>query len=155
MKWKHPPSIKIYEALGCIADGRIDVDGNTATVRSSSGGKTYTITYDDKKNAIIANDNGSFWQGYLGYPSIAYLLATGRLVSDPVFAGALKDIPWKEVNVRFKNDYAKTETYVLERARERGFDTNELKREIAKIAIRIQELGLNQLGDRIKPPQGY
>ncbi len=59
------------------------------------------------------------------------------------------------MNVRFKNDYAKTETYVLERARERGFDTNELKREIAKIAIRIQELGLNQLGDRIKPPQGY
>ncbi|MFZ1075166.1 MAG: hypothetical protein WAN50_02225 [Minisyncoccia bacterium] len=37
MKWKKPPVIKIYEALGAVADGRIEVDGNAAKVYSSSG----------------------------------------------------------------------------------------------------------------------
>jgi hypothetical protein len=29
MKWRHPPLIKIYEALGAIADGRVEVNGMT------------------------------------------------------------------------------------------------------------------------------
>jgi hypothetical protein len=37
--WKLPPIIKVYEALGCIADGRIHVDGDSAKVYSSSGNK--------------------------------------------------------------------------------------------------------------------
>jgi len=36
MKWKHPPIIKIYEALGSVADGRLKLDGNFAKVYSSS-----------------------------------------------------------------------------------------------------------------------
>jgi hypothetical protein len=36
MKWRHPPLIKIYEALGAIADGRVEVNGMTAKVYSST-----------------------------------------------------------------------------------------------------------------------
>lgn len=32
MKWKIPPKIKIYEALGCIADKRIEINGNDGKV---------------------------------------------------------------------------------------------------------------------------
>jgi hypothetical protein len=36
MKWQHPPIIKIYEALGAIADGRVEINGMTAKVYSST-----------------------------------------------------------------------------------------------------------------------
>jgi len=51
MKWKHPPIIKIYEALGSVADGRVEVSGNTAKVFSSSGNKFYVVSYDPKKTS--------------------------------------------------------------------------------------------------------
>ncbi len=34
MKWKHPPIIKIYEALGAVADGRVKISGDSAQVYS-------------------------------------------------------------------------------------------------------------------------
>jgi hypothetical protein len=77
MKWKPAPLIKVYEALGSIGDGRFEVAGNTAKVYSSSGKKFYDVMYDPIKQAITANDNGSYWVGYLGYPSIVLLLALG------------------------------------------------------------------------------
>lgn len=46
--WLQPPIIKVYEALGALADDRIKVKGNTAKVYSSSGNKFYTVTYDSK-----------------------------------------------------------------------------------------------------------
>ena len=72
MRWKNPPKIKVYEALGCIADNRIEVNENEAKVYSSSREKYYTVKYD--RNSIMSNDNGSYWVGYLGYPSIALLM---------------------------------------------------------------------------------
>ena len=32
--------------------------------------------------SITANDNASYWQGYLGYPAVAVLLAIGALHAD-------------------------------------------------------------------------
>jgi hypothetical protein len=97
MKWKLPPRIKIYEALGCIADGRMEVEGNMAKVYSSSRGKFYTVTYDPERQAIMANDNGSYWQGYLGYPSIAFLMHVGAIRFDHAYAEALEGVAWGAV----------------------------------------------------------
>lgn len=72
MKWKHPSITKIYEALGAVADGRVEVSSNTAKVYSSSRNKYYDIVYDPDKNQIMSNDNSSFYKGELGYPSIAF-----------------------------------------------------------------------------------
>jgi len=72
--WKQPPIIKVYEALGSIADGRITVEGNTAKIYSSSGNKFYEVTYDPDTSSIMCNDNGSYWAGYLGYPAISKTL---------------------------------------------------------------------------------
>ena len=80
MKWKVPPRVKVYEALGAIADGRVmEVSEMGARVKSSEGNKIYTVTYRVETNTINANDNGSYWQGYMGYPAIAFLMTTGRL----------------------------------------------------------------------------
>jgi hypothetical protein len=102
--WKLPPKIKIYEALGSVADSRLEVMGNSAKVYSSSRGKYYTVTYDAAQQAIMCNDNGSYWQGYLGYPAIAYLLESGVISYDHDLAKLLGDIHWKDINQGFKND---------------------------------------------------
>jgi hypothetical protein len=155
MKWKLPPRIKIYEALGCIADGRIEIEDNQARVLSSSGGKSYSVKYDPEKNAIMSNDNGSYWAGYLGYPSIAFLMAKGVLRYDPQCAEALKGIRWKDINVKFKNNFEKTESYVIGLLIERGFDEGRVKSEIDSIFGQIEKLNIEKLGPRMRPPGGY
>ncbi|MBI5220265.1 MAG: hypothetical protein HY978_00305 [Candidatus Liptonbacteria bacterium] len=152
MTWKMPPKIKIYEALGCIADGRITVTGNTATVRSSNGRKTYTVAYDPEQNAIMANDNGSYWQGYLGYPAIAFLLKQGVIPYRPQIAVVLAGIPWKEINTRFKNDHTRTEAYVLERAGQLGISPIAIREEIDRILAALAKLELQILGRKVRPP---
>src|SRR3989344_1141202 len=129
MKWAIPPEIKIYEALGCIGDKRIEIEKNNGKVYSSSKGKYYTISFNGT-NAIMCNDNGSYWVGYLGYPAIAFLMLKGKIKWSNKLAEGLKDIPWKDINVKLKNDYKKTEEYVLKILQERGFQKSEVLVEI-------------------------
>ena len=153
--WKQPPVIKVYEALGCIADGRIEVDGNTAKVYSSSGNKFYTVTYDPTTNSVMCNDNGSYWQGYLGYPAISFLLATGVIPYSPSSASPLKNIMWKDINQSFKNDFVKTEKYCQDLVLERDGDLTALLADIAQIHKRLLDQPLSLLGTKTKPPSGY
>ncbi len=97
MLWKTPPRIKVYEALGCIADERITYDEDTARVRSSSGNKTYYVAFNEEKQAIMCNDNGSYWQGYFGYPAIAFLMIRGIIPYTSAFADNLAGIAWKDI----------------------------------------------------------
>lgn len=154
MKWKLPPKIKIYEALGCIADGRMSIEGNTAKVYSSSGNKFYTVVYDPDKNAIMANDNGSYWRGYLGYPAIAFLMQSGVISFDAVFAEALKGIHWKNVNIKFKNDFDKTVEYVHELLESKGVSLADFLKEVDRIFNQIEKLNLSLLGPKVFPPSG-
>ena len=154
-KWAIPPEIKVYEALGGIGDKRIDVSGDEAKVFSSSKGKFYSIQYNEKENAIMCNDNGSYWKGYLGYPSIAFLMLKGKIKYNPKFSEALKEIPWKDINVKFKNNFSKTEQYILEIVEKRGYKKEELIEEVKQISSQIESLSINQLGKRTIPPKGY
>lgn len=97
-KWKLLPDIKLYEALGSIGDRRVDLVGHGARVYSSSRTKHYDVTYDVATGAIMANDNGSYWQGYLGYPGVAYLLLSGVIPYDVKLARQLKGFNWKSMN---------------------------------------------------------
>ncbi|MGC9602997.1 MAG: hypothetical protein ABSF47_00815 [Minisyncoccia bacterium] len=155
MRWKLPPKIKIYEALGTLGDGRLEISGNSAKVRSSSGNKFYSVAYDPKANAITSNDNSSYWVGYLGYPAIAFLLSKGVIDYKPKFAEALGGIPWKEVNTKFKNDFEKTEGYIKDVLKKKDIDVGRFSEEIEKIYGEIKKLKLNKLGITPKPPAGY
>lgn len=154
-KWKIPPIIKVYEALGCVADGRLELDGNTAKVFSSSRGKFYTVTHDPERNAIMANDNGSYWQGHLGYPAIAFLIKKGIIPFDHKIADALAGVAWKDINTRFKNDYAKTIVYLMERAQKHDVSPTEVEAEGKRVLEAMTKLDLEELGPRTKPPAGY
>lgn len=153
MKWEIPPINKVYEALGCIADERIKIDGDVAEVWSSDKSKSYIVKYDEKTNSIIANDNGSYWQGYLGYPSIAFLMLKGKIEYDTSMTDALKNIEWKKINTKFKNNYDKTNQYALELAKKRGYNKEEIEKEIGKIYKQIEKLKIDILEPKIKPPR--
>ncbi|MFA6315278.1 MAG: hypothetical protein WC648_02845 [Candidatus Paceibacterota bacterium] len=153
MKWKHPPIIKIYEALGSVADGRVEVDGNTAKIYSSSRNKYYDVLYDPNNGSIMTNDNGSYWKGYLGYPAIAFLMKIGSLSYDPDLAELLKGIAWKDINQKFKNDFDKTLEYILS---DKTDDNRKRLEDYArKVDKEISDLNLNMLGKKVLPPDGY
>lgn len=153
MKWAHPPIIKIYEALGAIADGRIKVFGNSAKVYSSSGNKFYSVDYAPDSSSIMVNDNASFYKGYLGYPAIAFLLMIGELNYSSTIAEELKDIAWKDINQKFKNDFNKTLAFILETKTPEIREA--LEKEVAKIDEKLQTKTYNLLGEKTKPPEGY
>lgn len=153
MKWKNPPLVKVYEALGTVADGRVEVSGNTGKVYSSSGNKYYDILYDPKKKQIMSNDNASYWQKYLGYPSIAFLMKTKVLSYDAKLGGLLKGVAWKDINQKFKNNFDKALESII------SSKTEEEKQELldfcTKVYGEIIKLNLGMLGKRTLPPAGY
>jgi len=155
MLWLLPSRIKVFEALGTLSDGRIEVSGNEGKVFSSSKGKFYSVSFDPAKNAIMANDNGSYWRGYLGYPSIAFLMNKGVLSFDTRLADALKGILWKDLNTKYKNDFVESEKEVLSLAESRGVKREELIAFAEKVLGEIREKNFAHLGKKILPPTGY
>ncbi|MEM2956310.1 MAG: hypothetical protein QW041_01925 [Candidatus Pacearchaeota archaeon] len=141
--WLIPPRIKILEALGTIADKRIEIKENKAKVKSSTNEKTYSVTFDGKK-AITSNDNGSFYKGYLGYPSIAFLMLKGILPYDEKIAQSLQGIKWKELNEKIKN-YFKVELIVKTIASRKGVKQNQIDEFISKVMKKIKELKFEKL----------
>ncbi len=156
MKWKQPPLNKVYEALGAIGDGRIEVTGDSAKVYSSSLNKYYDVIYDAEQNAISSNDNGSHWQGYLGYPSIAFLLAKGLIKYDAKLAGYLTGFAWKDINQQFKNDFNKTDAYIDEQVVSKyQIDLDDFHHQLQDILDQAMKHELNRLSGAKKPPAGY
>jgi len=154
-KWSPAPMIKMYEALGTLADARIEVHGNSAKVYSSSGNKYYEVEYDPVSGAITANDNGSYWVGYLGYPSIAFLLASGVIQYAPDLAQQLKGFAWKDINHKFKNNFEKTQAYVDEQVAARGGNVTQLHQSLSKLLSQVNEMKLSKLPSTKQPPQAY
>lgn len=136
--WKMPPLVKVYEALGAIADGRVRlIDEQRAHVTSSEGSKIYAVDISGK--AVSANDNASYWQGYLGYPAIAVMVVRGILTGDEIAAEALKAVPWKELNRRFHNDYVKTLAEVAALLHARGVDPSVVESACINLLDRVRE----------------
>ena len=125
-----PPIAKVYEALGALADGRVHlIDERHATVTSSDGTKTYEVEIDGESREVSSNDNASYWQGYLGYPAIAVMLARGLYSADAQVVAALKGTPWKELNTRFRNNYDLTLNEVMHRAEGLGYEPGAIRAE--------------------------
>ncbi len=153
MKWQHPPIIKIYEALGAVADGRVEIAGNNAKVYSSTRNKFYDVMYDPEKQEIMSNDNGSYWKGYLGYPAIAYLMTIKVLSYDASMGNLMRDIAWKDINQKFKNDFDKTLEDIL--SSKTAAEVDSLRKSAEKVDREIQGLKLGLLGNKTLPPDGY
>ncbi|MCX7918508.1 MAG: hypothetical protein N3A72_02640 [bacterium] len=152
--WKMPPIAKVYEALSAVADQRVNIIGATnAQVLSSTREKVYDIEWSADMQSFSSNDNASYWQGYIGYPIIAVLLKLGKLTYDNKIVGLLANIPWKEINLKFKRDYEKAVAYVLEQIEAKGGNRTEIISEVERIYKQLNELHLQRLQKHRLPPK--
>jgi hypothetical protein len=155
--WSLPHISKIYEALGAIADGRVEilVDSASAKVFSSSKGKFYTVTWSADFSEMMANDNSAFWQNKLSYPMIAVLLLQDKLPLQQELSQLLAGIKWKDINQKFKNDFDATVEFVLTKIESKGLDAAALKSYVENLQAQISKLNISQFGKKVRPPQGY
>lgn len=102
---KLPPKEKIYEAFTALADGRVEMKGNSAAVISSDGSKSYRVAW--RGNEYASTDNATYWQGYAGYPVICVLMLQGKLLVDWGVVRMFTGVPWSTLNKTHRRDYAK------------------------------------------------
>ena len=118
-----PPDIKVLEAAGALGDGRVHVEPSGGLVRakvvSSTGERTYTVVLRASQRGAsmyaYSDDNGTRYRGYIGYPIIAVMMHQGMLPRNHQVEEALRGIPWKELNEKYKK-YSLTKEHVLEAA---------------------------------------
>ena len=152
MLWKLPPRIKVYEALGALADGRVEIiDSHRAQVHSSARQKTYEVEWREEQNEISANDNGSYWQKYLSYPGLAVLMKLEKLPYEEKFAESLKNILWGNLNEQLRRDYNKVEEYILAEVAKKNINQEELCDYVTKVLEKLNSLQLVR-PRFIKPP---
>lgn len=153
--WNMPPPGKIYEALTAVADQRVTITGpTTAQVVSSSRNKTYDVSWSADMREITSNDNGSYWQGYVGYPIIAVLLKLDKLSFDSHIAQLLAGVPWKAVNDHFKRNYDRAIDHVLDQVEAHGGNRTQVAQEVEKIYQQLVVLGPERAQQRLPPPEG-
>jgi hypothetical protein len=151
-QWKMPPLVKVYEALGAIGDGRVRiVDARRATVTSSDGSKIYEVETSADGREIASNDNASYWQGYVGYPALAVLLARGFYRPPANVTDALAGVPWKELNRKYKNDWVKTIAEVEKELEQAGHDPDAVRSEAEAVLSDLRALRPVR-GKRSRPP---
>ena len=143
MYFKTPPKIKVLEALGAIADGRVRVSGSEAEVTSSEGDKLYRVCVDLEKGIANSTDNGTKYRGYVGYPIIAVLMLKGALPYDEKIVQALKGIPWKKLNEKYKK-YAKVMELIFEELSRKGIEREHVEKFIDKVIEELRRLHLKK-----------
>jgi hypothetical protein len=153
MLWKSPPRIKVYEALGALADGRVEMtDATHAKVYSSARQKVYDVEWDLEKKEIASNDNGSYWQRYLSYPGLAVLMQLGALPYDEALAASLKGISWGNLNEQLRRDYVKVEEYVLSLVVKQGVSRETLYDFVTIVLEKLAKLELARPAFLKRPP---
>jgi len=155
--WQPPHISKTYEAITAIADKRIEFDSNThsAKIYSSSGNKFYTVNFDPANMAIMANDNSAYFTDKISYTMIAVLILEKIITYDKKLLKPLKNIFWKKINKKHKNNYEKAIIEVLEEKEKKGFNTEEIHNSIKQIHQQILSLKLVKLGKKQFPPRGF
>ncbi len=117
-----PPRIKVLEALGAVAGGRVEVlSEKEARVRSSEGNRVYRVLVDLESGEVDSDDNGTVYRNYIGYPIIAFLMKLGRLQYDEEVGKALADIRWRTLNEAYRS-YRLVEREVARTLRSSGID---------------------------------
>lgn len=134
---KLPPVEKVFEAWTAIVDNRIKIYENHADVESSDGTKGYVVKFDG--NTFSSDDNATYWRGYAGYPVLALLMKKGILPFDREEADLWRDVNWKEINTRYKNNYSKA---VAEIASQRNIDLEESYRAADAVIEALKQLDI-------------
>lgn len=134
-----PPRIKVLEAAGSIADGRVTRVGDHFEVGSSTGDRVYHVYVDG--NAVSSDDNGTAFRHYVGYPVLAVLMMNGTLSVEKEISEKLKGIKWRELNERFKN-YHGVEMFIKRELKEKGIAATKVDGFIEGVLGQVGKLGL-------------
>ncbi len=157
MQRKQPSHIlKIYEALWCIGDSRLQLvpseDGIiSAQVISSDRTKTYTVSYRQSDQSIMSNDNSSYYNDEVGYPSLALLLFLDVLDYQSEYGEALSGISWKSINMENHNDRTLTQQQVDEKLSLQWIDSEALHSYCETLLEKLQWLWLQYLWEKKLP----
>jgi len=138
---KMPPIEKIYEAYSAIADSRVVMKEDSASVASSDHTKEYTVKWE--KGVYSSNDNASYWGGYAGYPIIAVLMLQGKLKLDRFVAELFKDINWKKLNEKHKSKYDQALQEVLDDLKAKGNDSDAIKKSVEEVYVELESLDIS------------
>ncbi len=144
-KLSTPPRIKVLEALGAIADGRVaEEGGGRFRVISSDGSRSYSVYVeprDQRRFIACSTDNGTVFRGYVGYPIISVLVVLGYLPRDEVAERALSGIPWRKLNEILKRYYL-VEREVLRVASSRGVTSSRLEQLVSRVLSTLERYEL-------------
>jgi hypothetical protein len=152
--WKLPPRAKVFEAFTAVADGRVRLTGpGSAAVTSSGRDKTYDVEWSAEARTMAANDNASYWQGYLGYPALAVLLERGELHAGADVVRALAGVPWHDLNKRFKRDYDAAVAHVLAGLPADAPDAGAIEHAVDDVLEQLAALDLQRGGRGRRPPK--
>ena len=153
--WKLPPRAKVFEAFTAVADGRVRLsEPGSATVTSSGGDKTYDVGWSDDGRTITADDNASYWQGYLGYPIVAVLLERGVLHAGDDVVAALAGVAWHDLNNQYKRDYDAAVAHALRGLPAGGATRAQIEAAVDDVLEQLAALDLERAGRGRRPPGG-
>lgn len=140
-----PPRIKVMEALGALADGRVErTEGNLFRVVSSDGSRTYSVYVEEVgagRFKVCSTDNGTVYRGYAGYPILAAMMLLGYLRRDPDVERALAGIPWRRLNEELKR-YHLVEAEVLRTVSSRGVSPERVKAVVERTMAELRGFAL-------------
>lgn len=139
MRLELPPRIKILEALGAIADGRVRKVDEHYEVISSEGDRSYTVKINNYE--VFSDDNGTKFRNYIGYPIIAVLMIEGKLQFDKNISNALKGISWRKLNETYKS-YHVVEKIVKNICKEKGIKEEDINRFIEEVLNELRSYPL-------------
>lgn len=158
MKRKLPSHIiKYYEALACVAGGRILLlwsqdDGILrAQVYSSDRTKRYDVSYMPTTAEIMSNDNNSYRNDELWYPSIAFLLFLDVIDYQDRYWSPFAEFSWKRINTAHDNDWDKTQYIVEQQLQTQWVKLWDLYEYCDMLRDRLIELDLSHLGNKLYP----
>ncbi len=148
--------LKIYEALWCIGDSRLKLvpsdDGIiSAQVISSDRSKTYTVSYRQSDQSIMSDDNSSYYNDEVWYPSLALLLFLDVLDYQSEYGEALSGISWKSLNMENNNDRSLTQQQVDKKLSLQGVDVDALHMYCTMLLAKLWSLWLQYLWEKQRP----
>jgi len=98
---------------------------------------------DPEKREACSTDNGTVYRGYVGYPILSLLMLKGVLTYDERIGKALKGIPWKELNEKFKK-YDLVLEEIKKIASEKGVPPEELEAYKEEVYSQVRRLRLRR-----------
>jgi hypothetical protein len=140
-----PPRVKVLEALGALADGRVVGEGGGRfRVTSSDGSRSYSVYVESRGSGrfvACSTDNGTVFRGYVGYPIISALMVLGYLPRDAVVERALSGIPWRRLNESLKRYYL-VEREVLKVVSARGVASSRVEQLVSRVLSTLERYEL-------------